>query len=167
MNRDRLPPQTRNQPMDVSLASTMVPVYGSSSSSGLAEKIKDQPEEDITDSRRDLEDDCQEKAIFEKEFHEQTEAGYSSMFPRSKTPFRWKLKNTSLLEGSWGDLDVFGKILGTSGRDTCLIGLLLTNWYSKVQSMSSLPIFYLELRLRVICMFWREWLGGRLKWYLV
>jgi len=85
--------------MDISLASTMIPVSGSSSSSGLSAKIQDQQEQDITDSRRNLADNDQEKTPFEKEFQEQTKASYSSMAPGSKILFRRKVKKYFTAEG--------------------------------------------------------------------
>jgi hypothetical protein len=74
----------------------MVPHSVNSSSSGLA--VEKAQEQDITDSRVDLEIQ-QEKTIFEKEFHDNAEATYSSMLPPSKIPFKQALKKNFALGG--------------------------------------------------------------------
>ena len=91
MAGDRLSAPNRISSLDISCTSTMVPISGSSSSSGLAEKVGEPTEHDITESTRNI-NRAEESSAFEEEFHKQTEAAYSSMAPRSKTAFKIKLR---------------------------------------------------------------------------
>lgn len=88
MARDRLSPPRRTSFLNISSTSTMVP-SGSSSSSGLP--LEKPGEQDITDSHADLEIQ-EEETAFEKDFHDRTEAKYSSMLPHTNTPFKQKVK---------------------------------------------------------------------------
>jgi len=136
---------------NISSTSVMVP-SGSSSSSGLP--VETNMHQDITDSAFDLEtQQHQKKTVFEKEFQTRTEATYSSMTPRFKTSFKQQPKEISHPMENCGHSDFLNKILGTSGRDTFLIGRLFISWCLRVLFMSSLPISYQESRSRVICMF--------------
>ena len=98
MAGDRLSPPNRTSSLDISSTSTTAPVSGSSSSSRLAEKGTEPPEQDITESATDIER-SQESTAFEKEFQEHGESAYCSMSPRSKAPFKAKLNDWFSPEG--------------------------------------------------------------------
>ena len=100
MARKRFSPGERCSSLDLTSASTVAP-SDNSSSPGLP---LDKPlEQDIVASGNVLPPQ-QEKTVFEREFHQHTEATYSSMLPRSKAPFKLKLKR---LFGPGGKLRPF------------------------------------------------------------
>jgi hypothetical protein len=96
MAPDRLSPPGRSSSLDISASSIMVSHSVNSSSSGLA--IEKAQEQDITESPTNLETQ-QEKTVFEKEFHENTKATYSSTIPGSKAPFKENVKKNFAPEG--------------------------------------------------------------------
>lgn len=104
MARDRLSPPNRPSAVDISSTSTMISVSGNSSSSGLDNKRQEQLEKDIIDSEVDIETVPQETTNFENEFHEPTNATYSSIALRSKAPLKEKLRTYF---GSGGKLRPF------------------------------------------------------------
>ena len=84
--------------MDISSASTMVPVSRSSSSLRLAEKSTEPSEQDLKKFTADAKRN-QKSTTFERDYQGQTAAAYSSMTPRSKAPFKVKLKAWFAPEG--------------------------------------------------------------------
>ena len=92
MASNKLSPLDRTNSVDISSASTMVPVSGSSSSSRLGGKAPQSPSRDITDLSQEVEAGVEAPSDLEKEFQTQTAATYSEMYPRSKRPFRARRK---------------------------------------------------------------------------
>jgi hypothetical protein len=92
MAGDRLSEPDKNINLDISSTSTMVPLSGNSSTSGFAEKVSQLAEEDIAESRIDFQNTPPSHTTFAKDFHEHTEATYSSMWPYSKPRFKARLK---------------------------------------------------------------------------
>jgi hypothetical protein len=70
----------------------MIPVSGSSSSSGLGEKAPEPPSRDITDSSPDIEATRLHTTSFEKDFHTHTKTTYSGMLPRSQRSLKATVK---------------------------------------------------------------------------
>jgi hypothetical protein len=91
MAGDRLLTPNRILSLDISYASTIVPILGSLSSLGLAKKVREPIEHDITESTRNI-NKAKESSAFKEEFHKQTEAVYLSIAPRLKTIFKIKLR---------------------------------------------------------------------------
>ncbi|PVH73379.1 hypothetical protein DL98DRAFT_659460 [Cadophora sp. DSE1049] len=90
--------------MDGNLKSTVLSVSGSSSSSGLGDKGREEVERDVLNSDLDIEAAPRGQTDFEKEVQNHNINIYSSMNPPSKTPVKQKLRE---LFGPGGKLRPF------------------------------------------------------------
>lgn len=106
MSSNRLGPPDRKSSLEISSESTMAPVSGSSSSSGLEEKGFEPPHRDLTDSSQDIEATQPPGTDFEKHYQTQTEMTHS------KKPFKVKLKTWFARGGKLRPFRLLSKDIG-------------------------------------------------------